>query len=245
MRNVMRGFVPVLLVSSVLSGCVSTSSDGSAPLNQRNWPICSVVGGLAGGGLGAIESSAWAGGGAALGALAGGLICFAHDGDEDGDGVFDRRDRCKGTPPNTPVSMANGCPLPVYPAKAPVAEAPVAPPQEQVITLSEAENVLFAFDSSVLTAEFQTELGALVADLKKADIKGIKVVGHTDSVGTDGYNQKLSERRAASVVTFLTREGVSAGLLTSEGLGESQPVADNATAEGRAQNRRVELHLTR
>lgn len=96
MRNLTRGFIPVLLVSSVLSGCaMTTHSDGSAPLNQRNWPICSVVGGLVGGGLGAIESGAWAGGGAALGAIAGGLICFAHDGDEDGDGVFDRRDRCK------------------------------------------------------------------------------------------------------------------------------------------------------
>ncbi len=241
-----RGFIPVLLVSSVLSGCaMTTHSDGSAPLNQRNWPICSVVGGLVGGGLGAIKSGAWAGGGAALGAIAGGLICFAQDGDEDGDGVFDRRDRCKGTPPHTPVSMANGCPLPQYPAKPPAAPPPLPPVAEQVITLSDADNVLFAFDSSTLTPEFQAELSKLVGDLKKSDIKGIKVVGHTDSVGTDAYNQKLSERRAASVEKFLTAEGVSSSLLTSEGMGESQPVADNATAEGRSKNRRVELHLSR
>lgn len=246
MRNLMRGFVPVLLVSSVLSGCaMTTHSDGSAPLNQRNWPICSVVGGLVGGGLGAIESSAWAGGGAALGALAGGLICYAHDGDEDGDGVFDRRDRCKGTPKGTPVSMANGCPLPVYPAKAPEAPPPAAPPAEEVITLSDANNVLFAFDKSDLMPEFQKELSDLVVNLQKSDIKGIKVVGHTDSMGSDAYNQKLSERRAASVVNFLEGKGVSASLLTSEGKGESEPVADNATSAGRAQNRRVELHLSR
>lgn len=246
MRNLTRGFIPVLLVSSVLSGCaMTTSSDGSAPLNQRNWPICSVVGGLVGGGLGAIESSAWAGGGAALGALAGGLICFAHDGDEDGDGVFDRRDRCKGTPPNTPVSMANGCPLPVYPPKAPEAPPPAPPPPEEVITLSDAENVLFAFDSSKLTPEFENELSQLVDSLSKSDVKGIKVAGHTDSVGTDAYNEKLSQRRAASVVKYLTGKGVSSSLLTSEGYGESQPVADNATSAGRAQNRRVELHLSR
>lgn len=245
MRNLTRVFIPVLLVSSVLSGCVTTHSDGSAPLNQRNWPICSVLGGLVGGGLGAIESSAWAGGGAALGAIAGGLICYAHDGDEDGDGVFDRRDRCKGTPPNTPVSMANGCPLPQYPPKAPEAPPPQPPVAEQVITLSDAENVLFAFDSSVLTPEFQGELDKLVGDLSKSDVKGIKVVGHTDSVGTDAYNQKLSERRAASVVSYLTGKGVSSSLLTSEGRGESEPVADNGSSAGRSQNRRVELHLSR
>ena len=86
-----KAVVSFLLVSSVLSGCASTSSTGDAALNQGNWPICSAIGALAGGGLGAIESSAWAGGGAAIGALFGGLICYAQDGDEDGDGVHDRQ----------------------------------------------------------------------------------------------------------------------------------------------------------
>ena len=72
-----KAALPVLLATSLLSGC-ATHSDGGAPLNQRTWPLCSLLGGLAGGGLGAIESSAWAGGGAALGAIAGGLICFAR-----------------------------------------------------------------------------------------------------------------------------------------------------------------------
>ena len=244
MRMIVRALLPVLLVSSVLSGCASRS-DGTAPLNQGNWPICSAIGGVAGAGLGALESGAWAAGGGLAGALAGGLICYAHDGDEDGDGVFDRRDRCPGTPPRTPVSH-NGCPLPAAPAPAAVEPpAPPPPPKEEVITLSDAGDVLFEFDKSNLTAEAQSQLTGLLDRLKAADIVSVKVDGHTDSVGTDRYNQGLSERRAASVVTFLTEHGVSQAKLSSEGFGESRPVADNGTSEGRAQNRRVELHLNR
>ena len=88
-----RTVIPVLLLASLVTGC-ATHSDGTAPLNQRTWPICSVIGGLVGGGLGAIESGGWAAGGAALGLLSGGLICYAQDGDEDGDGVPDSRDNC-------------------------------------------------------------------------------------------------------------------------------------------------------
>ncbi|MEG0248333.1 MAG: OmpA family protein, partial [Pseudomonas sp.] len=102
MRVMSKTALPLLVVTSLLAGC-ATHSDGSAPLNQRTWPLCSVLGGLAGGGLGAIESSAWAAGGGVLGAITGGLICFAQDGDEDGDGIFDRRDRCPDTPANTAV----------------------------------------------------------------------------------------------------------------------------------------------
>lgn len=241
MRSIWRAALPVLLVSSVLSGC-ATTSDGSAPLNQRNWPICSIIGGVAGGGLGALKSSSWAGGLGVLGAITGGLICFAQDGDEDGDGVFDRRDHCPGTPPNTPVDHM-GCPLPQYPATAKAPEPP--PPPEEVITLSDAGNVLFAFDSSALTAEARSQLTALLSKLKAADVVSIKVVGNTDSKGSDAYNQKLSERRADSVAQFLISQGIPAGKVTSEGDGERKPVADNSTDEGRAQNRRVELHINR
>lgn len=236
-----RAALPVLLLGSLLSGC-ATHSDGTAPLNQRTWPICSLIGGLVGGGLGAIESGGWAGGGAALGLLTGGLICYAQDGDEDGDGVFDRRDRCPDTPANTPVDD-RGCPLPQYPAAAPA--APETAPQTEVITLSDQGNVLFAFDSAELTVEARNQLQGLLAKLQNADVVSIKVVGHTDSQGSDVYNQKLSERRASSVAAFLLSQGLAPNKLTSQGAGESQPVADNATEEGRAQNRRVELHIQR
>ena len=235
-----RSVLPVLLLGSLLTGC-ATHSDGTAPLNQRTWPICSLIGGLVGGGLGAIESGGWAGGGAALGILTGGLICYAQDGDEDGDGVFDRRDRCPDTPANPPVDH-RGCPLPQYPV---TVKAPEPAPQSEVITLSDAGNVLFDFDKSDLTPAAKAQLDTLMDKLRNADVVSIKVIGHTDSKGSDAYNQALSERRASSVAAYLLSQGLEPSKLTSEGRGESEPVADNATDEGRAKNRRVELHINR
>jgi len=191
--------------------------------------------------LGAIESGAWAAGGGLAGAVAGGLICYALDGDEDGDGVFDRRDRCPDTPANTPVKH-NGCPLPNYPAVVKTPE-PIPPAAPQVITLSDAGDVLFEFDRSDLTPAARTELTALMPQLMAADVVSVKVVGHTDSKGSDAYNQSLSERRAASVVAFVLSQGVPTSKLSSEGRGESEPVDTNDTDAGRAKNRRVEIHL--
>ncbi|MCP1420705.1 MULTISPECIES: OmpA family protein [Pseudomonas] len=230
-----RTVLPVLLLGSLLTGC-ATHSDGTAPLNQRTWPICSLIGGLVGGGLGAIESGAWAAGGAALGILSGGLICYAQDGDEDGDGVFDRRDRCPDTPADTPVDH-RGCAVPQYPAS-----APPEPVQAEVITLSD---VLFVFNQSDLTPTAKSQLDDLMSKFEDADVVSIKIVGHTDSVGSDAYNQALSERRASSVAEYLISQGVAPNKVTSEGRGESQPIADNETDEGRAKNRRVELHINR
>lgn len=238
-----RAFLPFLLVSSVLSGCATTSSTGDASLNQGNWPLCSAIGGLAGGGLGAIESSAWAAGGAVVGALLGGLICYAQDGDADGDGVHDRRDRCPNTPANLPVHH-DGCPPRTYPAND-VAPAPAPVMEDEVIVLSDLGDVLFAFDSAQLTGEAQAQLAQISNRLTDAQVVGVKVAGHTDSVGSDAYNQGLSERRAQSVVDFLIAQGVAANKLSSQGYGEGQPVADNASDAGRAQNRRVELHVDR
>ncbi|WP_310056607.1 OmpA family protein [Pseudomonas synxantha] len=231
-----RSVLPVLLLGSLLTGC-ATHSDGTAPLNQQNWPICSLIGGLVGGGLGAIESGGWAAGGAALGILSGGLICYAQDGDEDGDGVFDRRDRCPDTPANTPVDH-HGCPMPQYPDRVKPEHA-----QSEVITLS--DDVLFAFNQSDLTPTAKSQLDALMSKFEDADVVSIKVVGHTDSVGADAYNQALSERRASSVAEYLLSQGVAPNKVTSEGKGESQPIADNETEAGRAKNRRVDLHINR
>ncbi|WP_449431493.1 OmpA family protein [Pseudomonas putida] len=235
--NVMsKAALPLLLVSSLLAGC-ATHSDGSAPLNQRTWPVCSLLGGLVGGGLGAIESSTWAAGGGALGAIAGGLICFAQDGDEDDDGIFDRRDRCPDTPANTAVNHM-GCPLPQYP---PTQPAPVSAPQ--VITLDDNGQVVFAFDSAELTAAAQQRLQGLLPQLNDAAVTRVKVIGHTDNVGSDSYNQALSQRRASSVAEYLISQGLAPSKVTSQGRGESEPVSENDTEQGRAHNRRVELHL--
>lgn len=235
-----RAAVPLLVVSGVLSGCASTSSTGDAALNQRNWPICSAVGAVAGGGLGAIESSAWAGGGAAIGALVGGLICYAQDGDEDADGVHDRRDTCPDTPANTPVNP-NGCAIKVYPDV--LAQPAVAEPQDEIIVLS--DKVLFNFDSATLTPQANDLLAQISNRLTDGAVISVLVKGHTDSVGSDAYNDKLSQRRADSVASFLVGQGIAANKIKAQGLGESQPVADNATDAGRAQNRRVEIVVDR
>lgn len=237
-----RAALPAILASTLLAGCASTTSTGDAPLNQRNWPWCSLIGGLAGGGLGATESAAMAGGGAAAGAIVGGLLCYVQDGDADKDGVFDRRDRCPDTPEGTAVHH-NGCPLKEYPAAAPVAEPPA--PQDEVIVLSDQGEVLFAFDSDKLTPAAMATLDGLLDRLAAPDVQAIRVEGHTDSVGSDAYNQKLSERRAASVANYLASRGVAADRLSTRGFGESQPLVDNASDDGRAQNRRVEIVIDR
>lgn len=214
-----RVTVPLLLlVSSVLSGCASTSSNGDAALNQGNWPICTVFG----------------------------LICYALDGDEDDDGVHDRRDVCPDTPANSTVNNS-GCPLPQYPAvaTAPLPEPPPPPPKSETIVLNDAGDVLFAFDSAELSASAKTSLVEISKRLTSANLVSVEVAGHTDSKGSDAYNQKLSERRARSVADFLTSQGIAAEKLSIKGYGESQAVADNATDAGRAQNRRVELHVSR
>ncbi|RWU22453.1 hypothetical protein DM813_14860 [Pseudomonas alkylphenolica] len=230
-----KAAIPVVVAASLLSGC-ATHSDGSAPLNQRTWPVCSLLGGLVGGGLGAIESSAWAAGGGVAGAIAGGLICYAQDGDEDEDGVFDRRDRCPDTPANTPVSH-NGCPLPQYPQAATQATT------SEVITLNDQGAVMFAFDSAELTADAKSQLQGLMSKLNADSVRSVKVIGHTDSQGEDAYNQALSERRASSVAEYLISQGLAPAKVTSQGRGESEPIAGNDTDAGRAQNRRVELHI--
>ncbi|MHA6161690.1 OmpA family protein [Pseudomonas sichuanensis] len=238
MRVLSKAALPLLLATSLLAGC-ATHSDGSAPLNQRTWPLCSLLGGLVGGGLGAIESSSWAAGGGALGAIAGGLICYAQDGDEDGDGVFDRRDRCPDTPAGIQVNHM-GCPLPQYPP-AQAQPEPAATPE--VITLDDQGQVLFAFDSAELTAAARQRLQSLLPRLNAPGVTSVKVIGFTDSVGSDSYNQRLSERRASSVAEYLISQGLAPDKVTSQGRGEADPIADNESDEGRARNRRVELHL--
>lgn len=238
MRVLSKAALPLLLATSLLAGC-ATHSDGSAPLNQRTWPLCSLLGGLIGGGLGAIESSTWAAGGGALGAIAGGLICYAQDGDEDGDGVFDRRDRCPDTPAGTQVNHM-GCPLPQYPP-AQAQPEPAATPE--VITLDDQGQVMFAFDSAELTPAARERLQSLLPKLNEPSVTSVKVIGFTDSVGSDSYNQRLSERRASSVAEYLISRGLAPNKVTSQGRGEADPIADNDSDEGRARNRRVELHL--
>lgn len=103
------------------------------------------------------------------------------------------------------------------------------------------EGVLFEFGKDKLLASAQNKLNQVAEALKTQDEHKIVIEGHTDSVGTDEANLGLSERRAKAVRDYLVSKGVSAGSITSTGLGESRPVADNKSPEGRANNRRVEI----
>ncbi|RCU44692.1 OmpA family protein [Chryseobacterium lacus] len=111
------------------------------------------------------------------------------------------------------------------------------------ITLPESM-VNFGFDSSNLTATAKTNLDKLATVLKNNPDTNINIYGHTDSKGSESYNQGLSERRAAAVKSYLVSKGVSSGRMFTMGMGESDPRSSNATEAGRAQNRRVEFAIT-
>ena len=118
-------------------------------------------------------------------------------------------------------------------------------PQPTLLRLSDKRNVMFEFDSATLTPAATKEIDRLVGKMGEFDqIESIDVVGHTDSTGSERYNQSLSEQRAASVSQFLESRGVRASLLSTYGEGETNPVADNATREGRAMNRRVDILIS-
>ncbi|WP_410474022.1 OmpA family protein [Guyparkeria sp. TX1] len=125
------------------------------------------------------------------------------------------------------------------PAPKPVVEPPPAP-EAKTITLE--ADTYFDFDKSNLKPEGKDTLNALVRDMGDLNaVANIEAVGHTDSIGTDEYNQGLSERRAATVKDYLVDQGVPGDKIETQGMGESNPIATNQTREGRAQNRRVEI----
>jgi OOP family OmpA-OmpF porin len=133
-------------------------------------------------------------------------------------------------------------PAPAAPAPAPAPAVVVAPvPSSEKVTY--AADAFFDFDKAVLKPEAKEKLDDLVSKTKEINLEVIIAVGHTDSVGTDAYNDKLSVKRAESIKTYLTSKGVEANRVYTEGKGKKQPVADNKTAEGRAKNRRVEIEV--
>ena len=128
------------------------------------------------------------------------------------------------------------------PAAAAPAPAPAATPVSETTTLSAA--ALFDFDKDTIKAEARPQLDAIADRVRGLDsVESVSIVGHTDSVGSDAYNENLSMRRANAVKNYLLDKGVDAGVMNTAGMGESKPVADNGSREGRAQNRRVEITL--
>lgn len=121
------------------------------------------------------------------------------------------------------------------------APAPAPKPVTEKVTL--ASDVLFDFDKSVIKPEGRAKLDDLVGKVKGVALEVIIAIGHTDSVGGDAYNQRLSVRRAEAVKAYMVSKGIEPNRIYTEGKGKKQPIADNRTADGRAKNRRVELEV--
>jgi outer membrane protein OmpA-like peptidoglycan-associated protein len=143
--------------------------------------------------------------------------------DQDGDGVCDAQDSCPDTPQGA-VVLNNGCHFDgVEPLR--------------------LEGVYFEYDSDELTPDSIAVLESAVLVINSSTAKRLEIAGHTDARGTDEYNERLSDKRAQSVVNYLTSHGVESSRLEAHGYGESKPVADNDSEEGMALNRRVEVQL--
>jgi len=152
--------------------------------------------------------------------------------------------RCDGALQPAPAPAA---PAPVAAAPAPAPKAAPAPAPAPAPAIASkvtyAADAFFDFDKSVLKPEGKAKLDDLVAKIKQINLEVIVAVGHTDAVGSVGYNQKLSVRRAEAVKAYLVSKGIEKNSIYTEGKGKKQPIADNKTAQGRAKNRRVELEV--
>lgn len=150
--------------------------------------------------------------------------------------------------PATALPGCDGAPKP-EPKAAPEAPAAAVVPPAPVVPMIISEKVTFAadaffdFDKAVLKPEGKAKLDEVVTKLNSINLEVIIAVGHTDSVGSDSYNEKLSVRRAEAVKAYLVGKGIEKNRVYTEGKGKKQPVADNKTAEGRAKNRRVEIEF--
>ena len=146
-------------------------------------------------------------------------------------------------PPPPPPPAPAPAPAPAVTPPPPPPPPPPAPPVPVSEKVTYAADAFFDFDKAVLKPEAKAKLDDLIGKTKGVNLEVIIAVGHTDAVGSDSYNQKLSVRRSEAVKAYLVSKGVEKNRVYTEGKGEKQPVADNKTGEGRAKNRRVEIEV--
>lgn len=171
--------------------------------------------------------------------------------DSDNDGVPDYLDQCPDTPAGTPVDN-QGCPLEAEDSDGDGVpddedQCPDTPPGVEVDEVGCSkpvvlEGVHFKFDSAQLTSQAREVLDEVAESLQANPDVEVLIEGYTDSIGSSAYNQRLSQLRAESAMNYLVSQGIEQSRLKAVGYGEKCPIATNATKEGRAQNRRVELH---
>ena len=177
----------------------------------------------------------------------GGLAGTAYLGSAGGHVVLDSSGNCVHTTSWSKETATKECNPELFPE--PVAQAapppPAPPPQPVYEKVTISATALFAFDSDALKDEGKAAIRELADSIKAkgGSVVDIDVIGHTDSVGPEEYNEQLSLRRATSVKNYLVEQGVDAGIIDVSGKGESMPIASNSTSEGRAQNRRVEINV--
>jgi OOP family OmpA-OmpF porin len=154
--------------------------------------------------------------------------------DSDGDGVFDAQDQCPGTAAGAPVDTT-GCPIP--------APEPAATDSAEITAAGTwlYKDIQFDTNRANLKASSHETLDEIARALEAQTMLNIEIQGHTDSRGTRGYNLELSQKRAASVKAYLVNQGIDASRMSTKGFGPDRPIESNATQEGRARNRRVEV----
>ncbi|MBI1220083.1 MAG: OmpA family protein [Rhodobacteraceae bacterium] len=213
---------PLLLAAVgafALSGCMSDQGYGYSNPNDpnANARTGAITGAVVGGLAGALSGGRGAFGKTVVGAAAGGVVGAIAG------GALDRqaKDLRSGLGDDNITVVNTG--------------------NELVVSMP--QDILFATDSTEVQPSLQRELAAVAQNLRQYPDSLVTVIGHTDNVGTATYNQDLSQRRADAVSAILLQDGVRASRLIAYGRGESQPVATNLTPEGRAQNRRVEIHI--
>ncbi len=252
--KVIKNIAAILAASALLAGCAS--------VEKQDWQNCALAGaaiGGAAGGFGDDHDHEDAILSAIGGAVIGGTICalmadepkpVVAPKDSDNDGVADSIDECPTTPAGAAVDN-KGCALDSdndgvadYKDQCPNSKAGAMVNELGCVDAFVLEGVNFHTNSADLTDAAKAILApiALAHHTHHTDVS-LLVSGHTDSQGASAYNQDLSERRAAAVVAFMVEQGCSETKLTSVGFGEDNAIADNATKEGRAQNRRVELSV--
>jgi OmpA-OmpF porin, OOP family len=175
----------------------------------------------------------------------GGTANAAYVGDSSKHYITDSSGRCVRTSEWSKELATKECDTELFPEVAEVPAAPAPPPMPVYEKHTVSATALFDFDKYALKPAGEEAINGIDEEIKSSKTKviDINVVGYTDSIGTEEYNQELSVRRANAVKDYMVSEGIDPGIIDVKGMGEADPVASNATAAGRAENRRVEISV--